>query len=135
MSREQDLLLNFILIDARRVLERIENWKKDYINLFTQTRSKAHFDKIFASRFNDIPVEQILKFDESKQKQLFKFYHHLEDLYWYLIHTDDMPATLEDQISRDLYLLNFELAQIDPEANPSLKDIPEDMEGDGANIG
>jgi hypothetical protein len=105
----REALYDFILQDASRVVDRLNAWKGDYLDSFAQSRRTDHIHMIFNTRFHDIPVRLLLNLPAPLMTQVKTIYNHFEDIYWNLLHTQDMPTTLEDYLDRQVHLLEESL--------------------------
>ena len=97
--------LVLIKIDATNLYNRIQNRREDYLEGFSLKRDRAIFHPIFKCRYNastfsdlsHLPVEVIEVGND--------FFTCCDNLYWYLMNTQDMPNTIEDEIIRYLHLI------------------------------
>ena len=106
--------LVLIKIDATNLFNRIKERQNDYIEAFSLKRDRTIFKEIFHCRYQKttnydlahLPMEVIEVTDE--------FFTAAEELYWYLMNTQDMPTTIEDEIIRKLHFLEkkFELLKL-----------------------
>ncbi len=95
-----------IKIDATNLYNRIKERKNQYIETFSLKRDRSIFREIFSCRYSKgtlfdlshLPVEIIEVSND--------FYTEVNELLWYLMHTQDMPNTIEDEISHYLHLIN-----------------------------
>ncbi|WP_412474449.1 hypothetical protein [Halobacteriovorax sp. YZS-2-1] len=61
-------------------------------------RTREHFNAVFRSNFKTITVQQLMLLSEELIINLEDFYNTIDDMHWYLVHTEDMPATIEDRV-------------------------------------
>lgn len=92
--------LVLIKIDSENLCNRISNRRHEYVEIFSLKRNRGIFKDIFDNRYSkstfsdlsNLPIEIIELSNE--------FYEEVDRLYWYLKHTQDMPNTIEDEITR-----------------------------------
>ena len=130
-STQRILLL--LKIDANNLFNRIKNRKNEYLEIFALRRTREHFPMIFGNRYADSSLEQLSYCSTELITTLDQFYTHVEEMSWYLFHTEDMPNTVEDFIDRKirkmeklLFTLNLYLDAelgIDNEKN-EISDLP-----------
>ena len=87
-----------IKLDAQRLFERIVHRAPEYINTYAVKRTREHFKDIFKSRFNTATLEDLKVLNSEAIIAADNFYSKIDDMKWYLNHTEDMPATLSDSI-------------------------------------
>lgn len=97
-------VLSLLKLDAKNLFNRIKYRKIEYITILAVKRSRAHFQDIFYSRYNDLSIEHLLGCSPDIIEALDQYYNTVEELKWYLNHTEDMTNTVEDKVHR------FELA-------------------------
>ena len=89
----------FLLIlknDSEHLFERVSGRGEDYLRTFALKRTRVHFVEIFKNRYADLTIEDLSIFSQELIVALDKFYSEVEELCWYLNHTEDMPATADD---------------------------------------
>jgi hypothetical protein len=96
---DQRYLLLFKL-DARSLFERIHDRMHEYVEVFALKRDRRHFDEIFRNRYERATVRDLSHCPMEIIESLDQFYKHASDMYWYLRHTEDMPNTVEDELTR-----------------------------------
>lgn len=101
--QRQKQALYVILCDARSLMKRISARKSDYISIFALKRTREHFEHIFRSKY-DLTTPDLLSYCPGEVIELyFRFHDHVEQLKWYLVHTDDMPNAVDEKITRDIH--------------------------------
>lgn len=98
-----------IKIDAINLLNRIKDRQSEYIEMFSLKRDRGIFKEIFSSRykkatffdFSHLPIEIIEIVD--------RFYTKVDTLYWYLMHTQDMPNAIEDEVTHCVFSIEKKL--------------------------
>jgi hypothetical protein len=98
---DQRYLLLF-KIDARNLFNRIKNRQKDYIEIFSLKRSRSVFKDIFSNRYDKASAFDLSHCTQEVLISLDQFYKSVDELFWYLKYTQDMPNTIEDELGRRL---------------------------------
>jgi hypothetical protein len=83
-------------------LDRLVFRRAEYIEIFALKRTREHFEDIFYSRFQTASIEDLSHCSQDIIAALDEFYSHIDDLKWYFNHTEDMPATVEEKVEREL---------------------------------
>lgn len=97
--------LVLIKIDATNLFNRIKDRQHDYLEAFSLKRNREIFASVFKCRYHHanffdlshLPVEIIEVCND--------FYTSVDELFWYLMNTQDMPNTIEDEIIRFVHLI------------------------------
>ncbi|MFW5887224.1 MAG: hypothetical protein ACOCUH_00315 [Bacteriovoracia bacterium] len=93
-------LLLLLKLDAKNLFNRIKYRRADYITVFALKRTREHFPAIFNNRYTDVSIIELKNVDVDILQALDTFYTEVDDLRWYLDHTEDMPNTVEDNLNR-----------------------------------
>ncbi len=93
-------LLLLIKLDAEHLMERIELRFSDYMGTWALKRTRTHFLDVFKNRYSDLSMNDLRLFSQELIVALDKFYKEVDELNWYLNHTEDMPATAEEHAQR-----------------------------------
>ena len=94
-----------IKIDATNLFERISSRKKDYMETFSLKRDRDVFKEIFKCRYTRSTFFDLSHLPTEIIEVANDFYDQVDKLYWYLMHTQDMPNTIEDEIMRYLHFI------------------------------
>jgi hypothetical protein len=133
-------ILLLLKLDAKRLYERILYRKPQYLFALSSKRTRAHFGDIFYSRYPACSIEHLKGCSQEVIIELDKFYTLVDDMKWFLHHTEDMPGTIEEHVDKfvtqiekafntlELYL-NAELAGKEPEVEQLEYDLAEEDEG------
>lgn len=97
-SKQVSRLLVIIRQDAARLADRIIHREKEYLQILSMKRTREHFNAIFKSIYTTITVTEMMLLSEELIVSLEDFYNTIDDMKWYLGHTQDMPATIEDKV-------------------------------------
>lgn len=95
-------ILLLLKLDSQRLFERIKSKRSDYLGVFAIKRIRTHFGEVFDNRYSEMSLEELKHCSEETLILLDKFYHHVEEILWYLNHTEDMPATVEDRVKHQI---------------------------------
>lgn len=98
-------LLLVVKLDAEHLFDRIESRFIDYMRTWALKRTRVHFLDIFTNRYGDLRATDLKLFSQELIVALDKFYSEVDELSWYLNHTEDMPATAEDQAQKRIRLI------------------------------
>lgn len=103
LPTEASRVLLLLQLDAQRLFERIKYREVEYMRIFSYRRTREHFKEIFKSRWDETSIEYIAFCSEEVISGLDQFYNKVEELRWYLMNTEDMPATVSDNVSHYIY--------------------------------
>lgn len=95
-----------IKIDAYNLSTRIRERHDEYINSFSIKRDRAIFKEVFFSRYHKATVFDLSHLPIEVIEVVDDFYQTIDGLYWYLMHTQDMPNTVEDEVYRYAHILS-----------------------------
>lgn len=95
-------ILTILKLDSKRLYERVVERRKEYMATFAVKRTREHFKDVFFSRYDTITFTDLKILSPELIGCLDNFYGFVEELKWYLMSTEDMPATVEDKTGRDI---------------------------------
>jgi hypothetical protein len=95
---QRHLLL--LKLDAKNVLERISERRQAAMEVFALRRTREHFPVIFHTRYDSATFSELAHCSAETILALDQFYNLVNDMRWYLFHTEDMPSTAEDTVYR-----------------------------------
>lgn len=95
-------VLTILKLDSKRLYERVVERRKEYMATFAVKRTREHFKDVFFSRYDTITFTDLKILSPELIGCLDNFYGFVEELKWYLMSTEDMPATVEDKTGRDI---------------------------------
>lgn len=98
LDEKSQRLLVILKLDSRRLFERLKFRAPEYLTIFSLKRTRHHFPEIFYSRYETCGAAELLLCSEEVLVGLDQFYSSVEALRWYLGHTEDMPAKVEDKV-------------------------------------
>ena len=87
-------------IDAKNLFDRISERQQEYINIFSLKRSRSVFKDIFSSRYDKATQFDLSHCSQDVLVAMDQFYTAVDNLYWYLKYTQDMPKMIEDEVYR-----------------------------------
>lgn len=95
-------ILVLLKIDANNLFKRIKERKSEYLEIFALRRTREHFPMIFNNRYEGTSLMDLSHCSTDLITILNQFYSHVDEIKWYLYHTEDMPNTVEDYIDRKI---------------------------------
>ncbi|MCP4914187.1 MAG: hypothetical protein GY909_13830 [Oligoflexia bacterium] len=101
-SDETLRILTLLKLDATRLFQRIKRREAEYMQVFSAKRTREHFPHIFKNRYEGIKIEDLKLCSEEVIMGLDSFYTHVDDLRWYLSHTEEMPGTVNEKVSKSI---------------------------------
>jgi len=110
VSEETQRMLMLLKLDAQRVFERIKYRAPEYMYEFSLKRTRDHFPAVFKNRYDETKISELMLCGPEVIAGLDQFYTKIDEIRWYLNHTQDMPNRVEDKVHshiRDLEK-NFE---------------------------
>jgi hypothetical protein len=99
INYKKDSILTLIKMDSDSLYQRVKHRYFDYMQVFTQKRTRDHFQEIFIHKFKSFPLEYMVGFEKETIMIIYQFYNTIDELFWYLQVTQDMPNTVEDRVS------------------------------------
>lgn len=99
-------IMLLIKLDAHSLFNRIKSRKIEYMNVFAAKRTRDHFAPIFFSRYPDVGFTELMLCPEECIISIDTFYNKVEEIYWFLLCTEDMPNTVEGTVDR--YIIELE---------------------------
>lgn len=97
--------LTLIKIDSANLMERIVDRQSEYLNDFSLKRDRAIFKDIFSNRYSTTTMGDLANVPLEIIELANDFYQDVDELKWYLMHTQDMPNTIEEEIQRKTSIL------------------------------
>lgn len=133
--KEDDIterILILIKLDAERLYQRIKNRKSEYIKTFALKRTREHFNDIFKNRYKDVSISELKCCDKEVIVAADQFYSTVDNFCWYLNHTEDMPATVEDKINQEVRQLAplYETLSLYIDANLGVNENSRNLQND-----
>lgn len=97
--------LTLIKIDSTNLMDRMTERQNVYLNDFSLKRDRRIFEEIFFSRYSSTTMGDLAVMPLEIIELANDFYQHVDELKWYLMHTQDMPNTIEEEILRKTAVL------------------------------
>ena len=91
-------MLMLLKLDAQRVFERIKYRAPEYMYEFSLKRTRDHFPAVFKNRYDEIRISELMLCGPEVIAGLDQFYTKIDEIRWYLNHTQDMPNRVEDKV-------------------------------------
>lgn len=98
ISEESQRLLMLLKLDAKRLFERIKYRSPEYMYEFSLKRSRDHFPAVFNNRYEAATIRDLMLCGQEVIAGLDQFYTKVDEMRWYLNHTQDMPNRMEDTV-------------------------------------
>ena len=98
-------ILLLIKLDAESVFRRIKFRQNEYIRTMSLKRTREHLKDVFKSRYDGITIHDMKNFSEEIIMEIDRYYDEVENLKWYLTHTEDMPTTVTDITTQKIIIL------------------------------
>ena len=98
ISEESQRLLMLLKLDAQRLFERIKYRSPEYMYEFSLKRSRDHFPGVFKNRYEAATIRDLMLCSQEVIAGLDQFYTKVDEMRWYLNHTQDMPNRMEDTV-------------------------------------
>ena len=107
-SESSELTQKYLLLvkfDAKSLIDRIDKRRSEYMEVFSLKRNRYIFKEIFESRYQKANFSDLANLPIEVIELANIFYSNVEELYWYLKRTQDMPTTVEDEILRSTTII------------------------------
>lgn len=98
ISEESQRILMLLKLDAKRVFERIKYRAPEYLGEFSLKRTREHFKDVFKNRYDETSIKELMLCGQEVIVGLDHFYSKIDEIRWYLNHTQDMPNKVDDKI-------------------------------------
>jgi len=98
ISEETQRMLMLLKLDALRLFERIKYRAPEYMYDFSLKRTRDHFPEVFKNRYDNVTIEELKLCGQEVIAGLDQFYTKVDEMRWYLNHTQDMPNRVEDKL-------------------------------------
>lgn len=98
ISEESQRILMLLKLDAKRLFERIKYRAPEYMYEFSLKRSREQFAQIFFNRYDSTTIKELMLCGQEVIAGLDQFYSKVDEMRWYLNHTQDMPNRVEDKL-------------------------------------
>lgn len=91
-------MLMLLKLDALRLFERIKYRAPEYMYDFSLKRTRDHFPEVFKNRYDEVTINELMLCGQEVIAGLDQFYTKVDEMRWYLNHTQDMPNRVEDKL-------------------------------------
>jgi Mg2+ and Co2+ transporter CorA len=98
ISEETQRMLMILKLDDKRLFERIKYRSPEYMYEFSLKRSRDHFPAVFNNRYESSTIRDLMLCGQEVIAGLDQFYSLVDEMRWYLNHTQDMPNRMEDKV-------------------------------------
>jgi len=102
MSKNEETLKVLLLLklDAKHSFERIKYRKPEYLFTLSSKRTREHFKEIFYNRYSECTIDQLIGCSQEVIIELDHYYSLVDNMKWYLNHTEEMPLSIEEQVEK-----------------------------------
>ena len=97
-NENAERLLMLLKLDAKRLFERVKYRAPEYVAEFSLKRTREHFPEIFKNRYDETQIRELMICGPEVIVGLDQFYSKIDEMRWYVNHTQDMPSKVEDKI-------------------------------------
>ena len=98
ISEDSQRMLMLLKLDAKRLYDRVKYRSPEYMYEFSLKRTRDHFPAIFTSRYDSVTIKELMLCGQEVIVGLDQFYTKIDEMRWYLNHTQDMPNRVEDKV-------------------------------------
>lgn len=98
ISEEAQRMLMLLKLDAKRLFERVKYRAPEYMYEFSLKRTRDHFPAVFTNRYESVTIKELMLCGQEVIVGLDTFYTKIDEMRWYLNHTQDMPNRVEDKV-------------------------------------
>ncbi|MAZ48319.1 MAG: hypothetical protein CME65_07130 [Halobacteriovoraceae bacterium] len=122
--------LTLVKIDSLNLMNRIVERQSEYLNDFSLKRDREIFKDVFTNRYSMTTMSDLAHIPLEIIELANDFYQHVDELKWYLMHTQDMPNTIEEEIQRKTAVLKKKHENLLIYINVELsgEDVPMELE-------
>ncbi len=99
-------ILLMLKLNANRVYVRVEQRMPEYLDDLSMKRTRKYFPEVFVHKFDGVQLESLAKAETETIMALESFFNKVDDLKWYMNHTEEMPATVEDRLKQEVKKLS-----------------------------
>jgi hypothetical protein len=93
----------------------------EYLRTFEVKRTREHFKDIFQNRYLDVHINDLKQCSEDIIVSLDNFYSKVDDISWYLNHTEDLPNFVRDTLNSGIRELEKALSILNLHIDAELK--------------
>lgn len=142
-QKKKELATRYLILlrnDAYNLFHRINDRHAEFVDIFSLKRDRSIFKEVFRNRYEQTTMSELSHFSVEIIQLANKYYGDIDELFWYLERTQDMPNTIEDEVIRscsklekqldnlllyiDAELAGKEVPEVEEEASPDF--IPSD---------
>lgn len=109
MTNEQRNLLLAISNDASYLFNKVKERMPVYIEVFSVRRERHQFNWVFENKFKVLPIQELAKIPLKFIPLIDDFYNSCDELHWFLMYTEEMPAAIETFLQRSIHKLEKKL--------------------------
>lgn len=102
ISEDSQRMLMLLKLDAKRVFDRVKFRAPEYLGEFSLKRTREHFKDVFKNRYEETTIKELMLCGQEVIVGLDQFYTKIDEIRWYLNHTQDMPNRVEDKMASQI---------------------------------
>ncbi len=107
----QDRILFLLKLDARNLFQRLKSRQLEYLSIFSAKRSREHLGEIFKSRYDQVAISELKLCSLEVIRALDDFYNLVDEMKWFLYHTNEMPSAITMRTQRLIRQLEVHLVE------------------------
>ncbi len=103
MNKQTEKSTTLLLkLDATDLYGRLKTRLLESLTILAIKRKRDHFEALFQNKYSRLSIPELSYLDEDCLVSIHNFYQMVEELEWYLNHTEDQPQMIEDTAVRAL---------------------------------
>lgn len=99
-------------LDATAIYQRLSDRWREAVRIYASKRTQQHFSELFKTKYDSLAISEMKYLGAEVIVELNRFYEKVGELQWFLYHTEEMPAAVEDTLSRKLVELKSHLENL-----------------------
>lgn len=111
-QKKKEMSTRYLILlrnDAYNLFHRINDRHAEFVDIFSLKRDRTIFKEVFRNRYEKTTMSELSHFSVEIIQLANKYYSDIDELYWYLERTQDMPNTIEDEVIRSCSRLEKQL--------------------------
>lgn len=101
----QRRILIILRADAQDLFRRLDVHLRESVSILNLKRTREHFRDLFKSRFHTFTAGELKLIDEATIVAVTEFYREIDELHWFLTHTQDQPQMILDRCEKALKIV------------------------------
>ena len=92
--------------DMQQLMQRLNGRMEDALRMFSQKRTRDHFKEIFFNRYKVFSTSELSDIPNTVFSEVVSYYEGVDEIYWYLMSTEDMPSLVESNVLISMKKIN-----------------------------